>query len=635
MAKTFLKDIQEIEAARETMTQPSFTTGLFAGRPQFDLIMPFPEQSSQDKQIGDEYCKKVEAFLRAYVDPDEIERSAKIPERVFKYAFELGLFGMKIPKRYGGLGFSQTNYNRVLALVSSWCNIFGLTLSAHQSIGVSMPILLFGNEKQKQTYLPRVAQKDISAFALTEPSVGSDPASMVAQAVLNKEKTHYIVDGQKLWCTNAPIAGVILLMARVPAKKEKDENGKTIWTPVSEGNNADDNVITSFIVEMGTPGIKILQRCQFEGGRGIENAWIGFTNVRIPVENVIGRIGKGLKYALTILNTGRVSINPIVLGMTKQAWQPTLDWLNFRITFNKPLGKHETQTIRIAHMASNLFAMDAATWLASQMADNKTTDIRVEAALTKVFCSEAAIQFLEDSQILFGGRGYETADSKRVRGEMAFPSEQLVRDAKLYRIGEGATDVLTPFFSREAWDPHLREGKDFIAGKFKGIAKVHEALRLGNFYIPWYLNQWIIKNVEGDHPRVRKHLRYVERKSRHLARKVFYAMLWYGKKLYDRQAVVDRLAKTGIDLVMITATTLYAQHCEQKHNRIEAWDLADQFLRDAKKRIKGRGSMDGTIINDDRKTCTVGRKALKGYYHWLREGSLPRDYGPLRYPEYP
>ncbi|MDA2922026.1 acyl-CoA dehydrogenase family protein [Patescibacteria group bacterium AH-259-L07] len=562
MAKKLLEDIKEIEAARETMTQPSFTTGLFAGKPQFDLIMPFPEQSSQDKQIGDQYCKKVEAFLHAHVDPDEIERSAKIPENVFKKAFELGLFGMKIPKQYGGLGFSQTNYNRVLALVSSWCNIFGLTLSAHQSIGLPMPILLFGNEEQKQTYLPRVAQKEISAFALTEPSVGSDPASMVAKAVLNKEKTHYIVDGQKLWCTNAPIAGVIVLMARVPAKKAKDEHEKTIWIPTPEGDNADDNVITSFIVEMETPGIKILQRCQFEGGRGIENAWIGFTNVRIPAENVIGHTGKGLKYALTILNTGRVSINPICLGITKQAWQPTLDWVNFRITFNKSLGEHETQTMRIAQMASNLFAMDAATWLASQMADNKTTDIRVEAALTKVFCSETAIQFLEASQILFGGRGYETADSKRARGEMAFPSEQLVRDAKLYRIGEGATDTLIPFIAREVLDQHLRRAKDLLEGNVHGFTWLCELFRLGNFYIPWYLNQWIIKNVESDHPRVRKHLRYVERKSRHLARKVFYALIRYRKKLYDRQAVADRLTKTGIDLFMIAATTLYAQYCE-------------------------------------------------------------------------
>jgi hypothetical protein len=654
-SKKLMEGLEEVEAARQKVLQPSFTTTLFAGRPRFDLVAPFPEQPSEDKKIGDDFCVKVEEFLRAYVDPDEIERTEKIPNIVFEKAFEMGLFGMKVPKEYGGLGLTQTNYNRILALVASWCNVFSLTLSAHQSIGVSQPLLILTkdpelkktltpellarNEEQKKKYLPRVAREQVSAFALTEPSVGSDPASMKVEAVLNQEGTHFIVNGQKLWCTNGAIAGVIVLMARVPSKKTKDAKSNTVFIPCPEGKGADDKPITSFIVEMDSQGIKILERCRFEGCRGIENAHIEFTNVAIPVENVIGEIGKGLKYALTILNTGRVSIDAIVLGMAKQVWEPTLEWANFRKTFGKTLGQHESQTMRIARMASSIFATDAATWLVSQMADEHRSDIRVEAALTKVFCSEAAIQVIRDAQVIMGGRGYETADSKRFRGEAAFPMEQLVRDIEMYRIGEGSTDILIPFFSREALDPHLEIAKGFLEGH--GSKKLREFLRLTKFYTKWYFSQWIPRSISKNSVGSdlgKDRLSYVEYTSRRLARNILYMLtgnLWTlmrgkatAQELRDRQGTVARIAKTGLDLFMISATTLYAAHQEEKYGRPGAWDLADQFFRDAKKRIEGDGYFMGLEYNDDKRTIAVGRKALEGKYNWLSEGAAKRNYKP-------
>src|SRR5256886_138119 len=439
MAELF-KGLERIEEARERLTGASFMAGVFGGHPDFNLLLPPPEPPDE-RAAGEAFCRQVEAFLKRHVDPEEIERTAKIPEAILKGLLELGAFGMKVPKEYGGLGFSYTNYGRVLTLIAGWSNILSLTVAVPQSIGIAMPILLFGNEAQKQTYLPRVAREAISAFALTESMTGSDAANIQTEAVLDRSGTHFLANGEKLWCTNGPIARYITLIARVKARKVL-QDGKSAWVPTRQGESCEDKVHTAFILPMETPGVTVLQRCQFEGCRGIENAHRRQEDVPIPAENVIGEIGKGLKYALTILNVGRaISIPAICLGMAKQAWQPTLDRANSRITFGKPLSERQTQTMRIGRMATDLFAMEALASLVWRMADQHHYDIRIEAAIAKIFCSEKAIRFLKDAQIIFGGMGYETAESRQARGEPGFPIEQLVRDAEMYRIEIGRAHV--------------------------------------------------------------------------------------------------------------------------------------------------------------------------------------------------
>ncbi len=433
---TLFKGFERIEAARERWTGTSFLAGLYDGKPDFTLLLT-PPQPPEERAAGDAFCQQIETFLRHEVDPEAIERQATIPGPVIQGLFKLGAFGMKIPKEYGGLGFSYTNYGRVLTLIAGWSNILALTVAVPQSIGIAMPILLFGNEDQKRKYLPLVAREAISAFALTEPLTGSDAAHVRTEAVLDRTGSHFLVNGEKLWCTNGPIARYLTLIARVPAKRVL-RDGRIEWVPVHEGQGADDRVHTAFILDMSALGLRVRQRCQFEGCRGIENAHITFKQVQIPVENVIGEVGKGLKYALTILNVGRgVSIPAICLGMAKQAWQPTLDRANARVTFQKPLAERQTQQIRLGDMAGHLFAMEALAMLVWRLADQHRHDIRIEAAVAKVFCSEHTIRFLRDAQILFGGMGYETAESKGLRAEPAFGIEQLVRDAEMYRIGEG------------------------------------------------------------------------------------------------------------------------------------------------------------------------------------------------------
>ena len=624
MAELF-KGLERIEEARERLTGLSFMAGVFVGRPDFNLLLPPPE-SSEEKALGEAYCRKIEAFLKSQVDPDEIERTAKIPEHVLKGLFDLGAFGMKIPKEYGGLGFSYKNYGRVLTLIAGWSNILSLTVAVPQSIGIAMPVLLFGNEDQKKTYLPRVARHEISAFALTEPLTGSDAANVQTTAVLDRSATQFVVNGEKLWCTNGPIARYLTLIARVPAKKLAVE-GKWEWMPVRNGEGAEDSVHSAFILDMQTPGVSVRERCQFEGCRGIENAWITLHDVRIPTVNVIGEIGKGLKYALTILNVGRaISIPAICLGMAKQAWQPTLDRANTRITFKKPLGERQTQMMRVGRMATDLYAMEALASLVWHMADQKSYDIRIEAAIAKIFCSEQTIRFLRDAQIIFGGMGYETADSKRVRGEPAFIIEQLVRDAEMYRIGEGATDILRPFVAREGLNPHLERARRYLERKLTRSEKRRELFKLLRFYLPWYVEQWKPKTLpdrdELQHPKVRQKLLSVERASRRLARAILYAMALRRETLQEDQGRQNRIEQIGEDIFAIAATALEAASRERVHGDRTTWDLTDEFFREARARINA--NLVGLLRNRDDYPTRIGSRALRSEYRSLSAGIIQR-----------
>lgn len=624
MAELF-KGLERIEEARERLTGASFMAGVFVGRPDFALLLPPPEPP-EERAAGEAFCRKVEAFLKSHVDPEEIERTAKIPDSALKGLFGLGAFGMKIPQEYGGLGFSYTNYGRVLTLIASWSNILSLTVAVPQSIGIAMPILLFGTEAQKRTYLPRVAREDISAFALTEPITGSDAANVQTEAMLDRAGTHFLVNGEKLWCTNGPIARYVTLIARVPARKVL-QDGRAVWLPVRNGESPEDTVHTAFILPMETPGVTVRQRCQFEGCRGIENAHMTFRDVRIPAENVIGEVGKGLKYALTILNVGRaISIPAICLGMAKQAWQPALDWANSRITFGKPLGERQTQMMRLGRMATDLFAMDALASLVWRLADHKHYDIRIEAAMAKIFCSEKAIRFLKDAQIIFGGMGYETAASKHVRGEPGFPIEQLVRDAEMYRIGEGATDILQPFVAREALSPHLDRARTYLAGGLTGAAKLRELLKLLRAYLPWYLGLWTGRSLPDRekvlHPRVMEKLLYAARASRRLARAILYVMARRREALRDDQGRQNRIEEIGEDILVIAATALHAEAQQRTSGTADTWDLADEFFRHAVVRIDA--NLAGLAHNDDAAPAAVGQRVLRSEYPALSGGIIRR-----------
>src|SRR5216110_3157022 len=373
MSKGKREALELAEASRDPLDERgSFASNLFIGRYDFSRIYPWPEQSAEDREAGKEFLANLETYLRENVDADEVDRTGEIPQKNIDELFAMGAFGVKIPKQYEGLGLSQVNYGRAAMLLGSWDENLTALVSAHQSIGVPQPLLLFGTEEQKQKYLPRVARHEISAFALTENHAGSDPATMSLRADPTPDGSAFILNGEKLWCTNLIKAGVLVVMAKTPPKMV---NGKA------------KNQITAFIVDMDMPGVEIVRRCHFMGLRALYNGVVKFTNVRVPRENILLAEGQGLKVALTTLNTGRLTLPAACVGVSKRLLEISRKWAGERIQWGVPIGQHAAIAGKIAEMAGNVFAMEAMTFLSSSLLDRKTGDLRIETAMCKMWAT--------------------------------------------------------------------------------------------------------------------------------------------------------------------------------------------------------------------------------------------------------
>jgi alkylation response protein AidB-like acyl-CoA dehydrogenase len=530
------------EASREQeWKSKSFIAALFMGELDISLAFPFPLQDPEDKAIGDAICRDVDAWARKNIDGSEIDRLGKIPEHVYAGLQKLGLFAIKIPKQYGGLGLSQTNYMRILAVIGKYCTSTAVLLSAHQSIGLPQPLKLFGTEAQKQKYLPRIARGEITAFALTEKEVGSDPANVQAYAELSRDGQHWILNGEKLWCTNGVIADLYVVMARTP---DRVENGRTI------------KQVTAFIVEGSWEGVEVLHRCEFMGLKGIENGLIRFTNVKVPKDNVVGEVGKGLKLALATLNDGRLSIPALSAAATHELAGFCNLWGKSRVQWGRPVGQHEPGMQKLAYLNGVAFAMDSLAAYTAQLSDAGGVDIRMEAAAAKLWATEEFWKALDLGIQLRGGRGYETDRSLLQRGEPALPLERWMRDTRVNRILEGSTEIMHLFLAREALDPHFQKAGPLITGG-SAAAKRQAILRCAAFYPFWYLKLWFgaflsfFRPFPGFESELVRQLRWVDRQSKRLARTLFHQMMKYRAAMEYKQLLLGRIVDIGIELAVM------------------------------------------------------------------------------------
>ncbi|HEU5171264.1 MAG TPA: acyl-CoA dehydrogenase family protein [Gemmatimonadales bacterium] len=593
------------EAAREKEWQaPSFVRELFEGSFRLDLVHPYPEQDPADVEKARPFLERLERFLREQVDSDRIDREGKIPPEVIQGLREIGAFGIKIPEEYGGLGLSQTSYTHSIGLVTSQDGNLTALLSAAQSIGVPTPLKLFGTPEQKRKYLPRLARGAISAFALTEPNVGSDPAAMMTTAELSADGTHYVLSGEKLWCTNGTIAELMVVMARTGPKK-----------------------ITAFIVETSWPGVEVAQRLHFMGLKALENGVIRFHNVKVPVDNVLWGDGKGLKLALVTLNTGRLTLPASCVAAGKRCVEIARRWAAERVQWGQAIGKHDMIAQKIGRMAAEVFAMEAVSDLASLMADRGRTDIRLEAAMAKMWNTETAWRIADDTLQIKGGRGYETADSLRSRGERPDPVERIMRDMRINLIFEGSSEVMRLFIAREAVDTHLRVAGALIDPKSPMGDRIRALLRSGAYYAAWYPRLyvgWGRVPQYGEFGPLATHLRFVNRASRQLARTLFHCMLRFGPKLEKRQAVLARLVEIGAELLAITAACARAHALARKAERADGRtagspvELADLFSRQARRRVRERFA--AVWSNDDDRTYATAQRVLRGEFGWMEDG---------------
>jgi alkylation response protein AidB-like acyl-CoA dehydrogenase len=599
------------EAARESVEAGrGFAGNLFMGHFDVTGIHPFPVQDPEDVARGDLFLERLKGFLKEHVDPDEIDRTGEIPQEVIDGLARMGAFGIKISPEFGGLGLSQTNYCRAGMMLGSFCGNVTALISAHQSIGVPQPLILFGTDEQKQRFLPRVARGEISAFALTETKVGSDPAKMETQAEPTPDGTAFIINGEKLWCTNGVKAGVIVVMAKTPPKMVK---GKPR------------NQITAFVVDTNTPGVEIVRRCRFMGLKALYNGVVRFTNVRVPRENILLSEGKGLRVALTTLNTGRLTLPAACVGASKRCLAIARKWAVEREQWGASIGKHAAIAEKLARMAAEIYAMESMVLFAASIVDrDKKADVRLEAALCKLWATERSWEIINDTMQIRGGRGYETAESLAARGEEPVPVERILRDCRINTIFEGSSEIMRLFIAREMLDPHLKIGAPMLNSQLPMPERFKSGIRAAGFYAAWYPKQWLSSSAPGSgagiHPVLSQHMRFAAHSSRRLAREIFHAMARYGPKLERQQVLLGRFVDIGAEIFAMASSCARAQSALAADRKADQdlLALADYFSRTARLRIDRL--FYSARHNVDQRGYRLAQRVLTGDLDWLETG---------------
>lgn len=396
----------------------------FAGEVREDLLLPYPILDPAQTAKVDGIVAAFNEMAARLVDPRAIDRDDVIPDSVRQAMAELGLFGLTIPEKYGGLGLGMGAYARVIAAITHVCPALMLLLGAHLSIGLK-GLLLYGNDEQKARYLPSLATgKVIAAFALTEPQAGSDAQSI--QSVAVRDGSGWKLNGSKIWISNGDIAGMITVFARTPEVDSKDP-------------------LTAFLVEPSFAGFSVGPHAQKMGLRGNNASVLRFNDVHIPAENVLGDPGRGFRIAVHILNSGRLGLAASCAGTMKHCLELAVKWAKERKAFGASIAEYELMQRKVAQMAIDILATESMAQVATGLAE-KGLDYEVEAAIAKVYSSEAMWKTADELVQMAGGRGYVGP----------FPYERILRDARVERIFEGTNEILRLFIVEQGVKPIAR-----------------------------------------------------------------------------------------------------------------------------------------------------------------------------------
>jgi acyl-CoA dehydrogenase family protein 9 len=579
MTETEAQRQKEIQQAEELLfTGPQalgFTKGLFQGHFVSDWVMPYPRIPVTQQAELDHSLKELRNFLDEYLDPAEIDRQADIPRDVIDGLGRVGVLGMTSPKEVGGRGFSQMANCRILEEIGRRCASTSVFVNAHHSIGIRA-LILFGTPEQKQRWLPKlVTGEELGAFALTERKAGSDAGNVQMTATPSEDGSHFILNGEKRYITNAAIAQVLTVMAR---------------TPVPGSNKT---AITAFLVTPDMPGFEILEaRMPKMGIRGTATGRFALRDVRVPRENILGPMGKGLKVALTVLDFGRTTFGACCTGATKTCLRLAVDHANTRKQFNKMLGEFHLVKKKIAHIAANAYAMEAMTTITASFIDRGLEDYMLETAMLKVFTTERLWEAINEAFQIHGGSAYFTD----------LPLERMLRDARINQIGEGSNEVLTSFIAlvgmrgpgmefKEIYDTMLKPTREGGLGKAwsAGMNRLSATIR--------------VPDVPVQSPELRSQASQLARLIWRFNFAVNRSLIAYREPILDMQLVQERIANAAMDLFASTCVLsrwdaeLQAARRNGDSAPVEQ-KVADLFLRQSFRRI--RGFLDGLNHNDDK-----------------------------------
>lgn len=592
------------EASRQKTWQgESFLRELFLGhlRPELLLADDDPYERPERPEFR-RFYDALKQYLERSVDPSEIDQLGDYPKEILQGLAELGAFGMKIKPKYGGLGLTHREYVAVMQMVGSHDGNLTALLSAHQSIGVPHPVELFGSEELKQRYLPRCAKGAISAFALTEEAVGSDPSKLATVARPSADGTHFIIDGQKLWCTNGTLAELLVVLAR----------------------NPETHKISCFVVETSWAGVKVEHRCHFMGLRALANGVISFTGVRVPRENVVGEEGAGLRIALATLNTGRLTLPAATTGAAKAALEVCRKWAKVRVQWGQSIGKHEAIAHELSDMATTTYAMEAVAEVVGTLADRTDRDIRLEAAAAKEWNTVRGWELTDKALQIRGGRGYETETSLAARGEAGIGIERMMRDCRVNRIFEGSSEVMHLFIAREAVDRHLELAGKLIEPDVSLWEKVKLLPRVFWFYATWYPALWLgfVWAKHGEFGPLASHVRFLDRASRRLARTIFHGMLRFGPALEKKQVFLFRAVDVALELFAFASAVMRAHKKPSLGD--EERKLMALLAANTEQRVDAL--LHAMWHNQDGAKYAVAQKLMAGEFAWLEERGLTLAY---------